>query len=305
MGDYRFCGLSPMLIGEARKPSMCLPTTTLATAAAALFVICSTVSAAQTGQGVVWGEATDSSGGVLPGVTVVATAADGRVLATTVTDPAGGYVFRALAAGPVILRFELEGFTSVVVRLGVQAGADSRVVERLEVAPISETVVVYGDVPVDPSPFVPSSPPPVVSPVPTHDRDSVCGPAKPDASPESFGTIRSGRYEAKAGLYTEGAELIIDGGVLNGLHVGRNLVVRRYFRVRGLGLAGADVIGEHSVGLLQIVAAGESVDCRRDVCLRRTDERRFSGVVQARIDPHSRSQWDSRLPGRGPDSLCG
>jgi hypothetical protein len=93
--------------------------------------------------------------------------------------------------------------------------------------------------------------------VPTHDRDSVCGPAKPDASPESFGTILSGRYDGKGGLYTTGAELIIDGGVLNGLDVGRNLVVRRYYRVRGPGLAGADVIGEHSAGLLQIVAADE------------------------------------------------
>jgi hypothetical protein len=247
-----------MLIGEARKPSMRLSATTLAIAAVALVVICSTITAAQTGRGVVRGEATDSSGGVLPGVTVVATAADGRVLATTVTDRVGGYVFRALPAGPVILTFELEGFTSVVVRLAIQPGVETRVVERLEVAPLSETVVVHGDVPVDPAPFVPSSPPPVVTPVPTHDRDSVCGPAKPGASPESFGTIRSGRYEAKAGLYTEGTELIIDGGVLNGLDVGRNLVVRRYYRVRGLRIAGADVIGEHSAGLLQIVAAGES-----------------------------------------------
>ena len=103
-----------MLIKEARTPSMRLPTTILVTATAALFVICSTVSAAQTGQGVVRGEATDSSGGMLPGVTVVATAADGRVLATTVTDRAGSYVLGALAAEPVILRFELEGFTSVV-----------------------------------------------------------------------------------------------------------------------------------------------------------------------------------------------
>ena len=246
-----------MLIGEARKPSMRLSSTTLATAAAAILVIYSTVIAAQTGQGVVRGEVTDSSGGVLPGVTVVATAADGRLLETTVTDRVGGYVFRALPAGPAILRFQLDGFTSVVVRLGVQPGAETRVVERLEVAPLSETVVVHGDAPVDPTPFSPSSPPPVVTPVPVHDRDSVCGPAKPGASPESFGTIRSGRYEAKAGLYTAGTELIIDGGMLNGLEVGQNLVVRRYYRVRGLGRARADVIGEHSAGLLQIVAAGE------------------------------------------------
>src|SRR5882762_3587398 len=127
-----------MLIGEARKPSMRLPATTLATAVVAIFVICSTVTAAQTLQGVVRGEVTDSSGGVLPGVTVVAAAADGRLLVTTVTDGAGGFVFRALPAGPVVLSFQLQGFTSVVVRLGVQPGAESLVVERLEVAPMSE-----------------------------------------------------------------------------------------------------------------------------------------------------------------------
>lgn len=59
-------------------------------------------------------------------------------------------------------------------------------------------------------------------------------------------------------MYTEGTELIIAGGTLDGLDVGRNLVARRHFRARGLGFAGADVIGEHSAGLVQIVAAGES-----------------------------------------------
>jgi len=156
--------------------------TTLVTAAAALFFICSTVAAAQTVQSVVRGEVTDSSGGVLPGVTVVATAEDGRLVAT-VTDGKGSYVFRSLPAGPITLKFELAGFTSVVVRLDGKRGPDTRVVERLEVAPMSETVVVHGDAPVDPSsPFSPSPPPPVVIPVPAHDHDSVCGPAKPDAS---------------------------------------------------------------------------------------------------------------------------
>jgi len=231
--------------------------TTLVTAAAALFFICSTVAAAQTVQSVVRGEVTDSSGGVLPGVTVVATAEDGRLVAT-VTDGKGSYVFRSLPAGPITLKFELAGFTSVVVRLDGKRGPDTRVVERLEVAPMSETVVVHGDAPVDPSsPFSPSPPPPVVIPVPAHDHDSVCGPAKPDASPESFGTIVSGRYDAKGLLYSTGTEVIIDGGLISGLDVGQNLVVRRYYRVRGLGSAGVDVTGEHSAGLLQIVTAGD------------------------------------------------
>jgi len=91
--------------------------------------------------------------------------------------------------------------------------------------------------------------------VPAHDRDSICGPAKPDPTLESFGTIRWRRYEAKGALYTTGDELIIDGGTLNGLEAGRNLVVRRHFRASGL--EGAAATGEHSSGLLQIVTAEE------------------------------------------------
>jgi hypothetical protein len=48
---------------------------------------------------------------------------------------------------------------------------------------------------------------------------------------------------------------MVDGGLLNRLEVGQNLVVRRYFRVRRL--AGTDTTAEHSAGLVQIVAANE------------------------------------------------
>jgi hypothetical protein len=193
----------------------------------------------------------------LPGVIVVVTATGGRLLATTVTDGTGGYAFPALPAGPVTLTFQLEGFASATVALAVQSGAESRVVERLELAHFSETVVVHGPPPVDtPSRFVPPpAPPPVVRPVAAHDRDSVCGPAKPGALPESLGTIRSGSDASQRGLYATGTELVIDGGLNDGLEVGRNLVVRRYYRVRGE--TRGDAVGEHSAGLLQIVAAGE------------------------------------------------
>jgi hypothetical protein len=240
-------------------PLMRVPAATLAIVA--LFVMCSTVAAAQPAQGVVRGEVTDRSGGVLPGVTVVATATDGRILTTAVTDGSGGYVFRALPAGPIILTFQLEGFAGVAVALTVQPGAESRVVERLEVAPVSETVVVHGRAPVDPpvdppARFVPPRrQPPMARPVPAHDRDSICGPAKPGAFPESLGTIRSRRDETQGELYATGAELVIDRGLREGLEVGRNLVVRRDFLARGA--ASADELGEHSAGLLQIVTAGE------------------------------------------------
>ena len=239
-------------------------TTTLAIVA--FLVMSSTVAAGQQAGGAVRGEVTDSSGGVLPGVTVVATAAGfagGQFLATAVTDGSGRYVFRALPAGAITLTFQLEGFAGVTVALTVQPGVESRVVQHLELAPFSETVVVHAPAAADPPPrFVPPPlarlppppPPPVLKPVPVHDRGAVCGPAKPGPFPESLGTIRSGRHATQGGLYAEGAELVVDGGLRNGLDVGRNLVVRRNYRVRG---ADADAVGEHSAGLVQIVEAGE------------------------------------------------
>jgi hypothetical protein len=128
----------------------------------------------------------------------------------------------------------------------------------------------------------------VAKPVPAHDRDSICGPAKPDASPESLGTIRSSRYETKGGLYTAGAQLIIDGGLDDGLEVGRNLVVRRYYHVRGPSV---DAVGEHSAGLVQIVAA---------------DERSSIGVVVYACDELRRGDFLASFkpePVRAPDPL--
>ena len=240
---------------------MRLLATTLATAALTLF-LCPTVSAAQAAKGVVRGQVTDASGGLLPGVTVVAIAPSGQVLATTVSDRAGAFVVRDLPAGPVMLRFQLEGFAGVLVGVTIEPGVDARVTQSLELAPLTETVDVRAPAPAEPprppAPRpVPSTPPaPLLKPVPEHDRDSVCGPAKPDvAPPEPLGTIRSHRYVAEGGLYTTGAQVIIDGGSLNGLDLGQNLVVRHLFRVRGL--EGGDAMGEHSAGLVQIVAVEE------------------------------------------------
>jgi hypothetical protein len=197
----------------------------------------------------------------LRGVAVVATLADGQIL-TAVTDRVGGAVFPAVSAGPVMLRFRLEGFSGVLAGVTVESGAETRVVQRLEVAPVLETVTVEAPAPVEPPRPLPPPPPvpspprgPLVKPVPPHDRDSVCGPAKPGAAAESFGTIRSSRYVAEGGLYTTGAQITVDGGALNGLEVGQNLVVRRHFRVQGI--AGSGSTGEHSAGLVQIVSVSD------------------------------------------------
>jgi len=236
---------------------------TLAAVTLALFGVCVTAASINAAQGSVRGTVADGSGGVLPGVTVVAASADGPVLATAVTDAVGGYALSALPTGAVHLTFELEGFSIAAVDVTIQAGVDTRVAQqRLKLATRTETVLVYGKSPVvppSPSRLPPAplrlEPTPVVRPVPAHDRDSICGPAKPSATAESLGTIRSVRRGTTRGLYAKGDELLIDGGSLNGLEVGRNLTARRYYSVSGVADGAAK--GEHTAGLLQIVAAGE------------------------------------------------
>jgi hypothetical protein len=215
----------------------------------ATLVLFRTAAFAETG-GAVRGAVTDDSGGVLPGVAVVATSADGHILGTAVTDAVGGYALTALPAGPVHLRFELEGFAADSVALAIEPGVEAVVQAHLTLAPLSETVMVYGQAPPPPPP-----PPPAVIPVADHDRESVCGPAKPAEGSASFGTIRSHRSDAARQLYTKDDQLVIEGGTRDGLQVGQNFVVRRHYRVSGAG-RGA-VKGEHTAGLLQIVAADE------------------------------------------------
>jgi hypothetical protein len=205
------------------------------------------------------GVVADQSGGVLPGVTVVAIAEDGRVLATSVTDALGRYRFDTLPMASLRLTFQLEGFSPAVVSLGIAADGEATVpAQRLKLAGTSETVVVRGEARVSapaPPPRVPSRPPPprpVLRPVPDHDRDSICGPAKPSVKTEAFGTIRSGHSSKGNGLFVEGDELSIDGGTAAGLQVGQNFVARRAYRTSGDRDGAA---GEHSAGLLQIVAA--------------------------------------------------
>jgi len=221
----------------------------------ALFGMCRAAAAAEAVAGAVRGAVQDDSGGVLPGVTVEASSADGRVLATAVTDEAGRYTFSALPAGAVRITFQLEGFAPAAGTVAVEKDAEVRLDGRLAVAPVAETIVVVGRAPVDPPPPPALPPLPAVIPIPIHDRDSVCGPAKPAADSGSLGTIRSHRYEGDRQLFTKDDQLSIDGGTETGLEIGQNLVVRRYYQAA----AGqrTPMRGEHTAGLLQIVAAGE------------------------------------------------
>jgi hypothetical protein len=217
--------------------------------------------AAAAGQGVgrnARGVVMDESNGVLPGVTVAAASEDGRTLVTGVTDGAGRYVIGPLPPGRVTLTFQLDGFAQGSAAADVGSDADAIVNQRLALAARSESVEVVGKLPRPYPPPPPLPPPvsrrrPVTHAVPAHDPDSVCGPAKQGARPESFGTVRARRYGYN-GLYAKGDELEIDAGTDSGLEPGRNFTVRRSFR------AGADPdvpMGEHSAGVVQIVSADE------------------------------------------------
>ena len=248
-----------MLRGLQRRRLQADTLTSMFLVALLVAALAAPAAPAQEGAGRLHGVVADESGGVLPGVTVIATAADGRVVATAVTDEVGRYVLRALPAPGYRLTFQLEGFADAMVDVSITSNADATIVtQRLKLAQKSETVNVHGGVRADapaPPPRVLAPPPPAPRPVlravPEHDKDSICGPAKPGQA-ESFGTIRSGRAAAGHALYSEGEELFIDGEKAGGLEVGQNFVARRGYRTS----AGPDgVAGEHTSGLLQIVAA--------------------------------------------------
>src|SRR6185295_6242905 len=95
-------------------------------------------------QGAVRGAVTDGSDLALPGVTVVATSPEGRVLATATSDRTGTYEIGGLPAGEVRLVFQLDGFVTATASVAVEGGLTSIVPKRLEVAPVTETVVVVG-----------------------------------------------------------------------------------------------------------------------------------------------------------------
>ncbi|MEQ1910527.1 MAG: carboxypeptidase-like regulatory domain-containing protein [Vicinamibacterales bacterium] len=225
-----------------------------------LLILCSHANAAQNGGLQAHGVVSDVSGAVLPGVTVVATAFDGMTVASALTNERGEFALELAVSGAAVptvsLTFQLDGFSTKSVQIEVKPGVEPWITEVLTLAPRTETVVVYGRAPVAPPvPRVlpPPPPPPVLAPVPEHDRDSVCGPSMP-AGDASFGTIRATRDGATNELYAQSDQLRIDGGTKTGLEVGRNYVVRRNYRVRGVT---RDARLEHVAGVVQVVAADE------------------------------------------------
>ena len=113
-------------------------------AAAALAVLLATPVASAQESGAVGGTVTDTTGLVLPGVTVDARSADSDGVHSTTTDGGGAFAFADLPAGTYDLTFTLPGFRTAI-RDGVVVGAGIAVTLDVELAlALEERVVVVG-----------------------------------------------------------------------------------------------------------------------------------------------------------------
>jgi hypothetical protein len=187
------------------------------------------------------------------------TAADGggQALATTVTDANGNFSFERLPTGLVVLTFHLDGFLDATLKTTVAPGVapGPSLVQKLDLASVSETVVVRGD----PPPPPPPPPPPSIIPVPEHDAAAVCAPGKAEGPVPAFGVVRASRKDPRQGLFAAGDEVIVEIGTLNGLQVGQNFVVRRRYPTPLMDGPKMPVMGEHSAGLIQIVSVTDQL----------------------------------------------
>jgi hypothetical protein len=124
-----------------------------ALAAFAMFAATTAPAFAQGGgassTGTIQGRVADASGGVLPGVTVVATSPSMIGNQTQVTNENGSYRFPAVPPGVYTISFELPGFNGVK-RAGVEVslGFTANVNVEMTVATLQETVTVTGESPV-------------------------------------------------------------------------------------------------------------------------------------------------------------
>src|SRR5256885_16614322 len=104
---------------------------------------------AQVSMGAVFGKVTDSTGAVLPGVTVTLSSPALIQPQTTVTVESGAYRFPRIPIGTYSVAFELTGFKkSVRDGIIIQAGFNAEIDTKLEISTVQETVTVSGESPV-------------------------------------------------------------------------------------------------------------------------------------------------------------
>src|SRR5438093_350991 len=92
------------------------------------------------------GRVADSSGAILPGVTVTARHLATNVTRTTVTSETGDYTFTPVLIGEYEVKAELSGFRTATSRVTLATGDRARVDFRLDVGTVNESIVVTSDV---------------------------------------------------------------------------------------------------------------------------------------------------------------
>jgi hypothetical protein len=116
---------------------------------AALLMAVSSVSAYAQGMGSIFGKVTDSSGAVIPGVTVTVTGTGLQLPREAVTTETGAYQFPNIPIGTYTVTFELQGFKkaareNVVIVANFNAGIN----QSLEIGQMTEQMTVSGAAPV-------------------------------------------------------------------------------------------------------------------------------------------------------------
>ena len=117
-----------------------------ATTRAALLLLCAAAAVRAQTTGSIEGRITDSSGALLPGVTVEATSPNLQGIRSSVTQRDGSFRFPAVAPGDYVLRAHLEGFRPAEKAATVSLGATATVNLVLQLA-AAEQVVVSGEAP--------------------------------------------------------------------------------------------------------------------------------------------------------------
>src|SRR4030095_16813457 len=114
-----------------------------------LAVVCLTLSAALTGAqvptGTISGRVADSSGAVLPGVTVTATSPNLQGSRVVVTSTFGDYVLPLLPPGAYTVTFELMGFQTVTHKADVASTEAVPLNAELGVGAFAEQITVVGE----------------------------------------------------------------------------------------------------------------------------------------------------------------
>ena len=99
---------------------------------------------AQRTNGTISGTVMDTTGAVLPGVSVTAVCTDTNLTRTVITDAQGGYNIPELPGCLYRVSAELAGFKTIAREAPVTANAVAKTDFRLEVGAVSETVTVEG-----------------------------------------------------------------------------------------------------------------------------------------------------------------